>query len=139
MTVINDTRKIETVLTPSELNFFRTNVPRFLDYINVLQTQVTQISIRVGGSGSGTDIPDLDELTGEVSDLSDLVAAQEQDALIASLTGRIAELEKRLHAIESDFSVDTRALDAIEELRRDTPIDRYQELLSRIQALEAQL
>lgn len=69
----------------------------------------------------------------------DTLENQDVDALFYSLAGRVSQLENLVHGLASDFGVDTRALDAVEDLRRDTPIDRYQELLGRIESLEAQL
>lgn len=142
MTVVNDVRNLDNILTPDEINFFRTNVPRFLDYMKLQQTLISQLIIRVGGPGSGNNVADLDALTTRVTTAEsdvDQLENQDQEALIVSLAGRVAQLESLVHDMQSDFTGDTRAIDAIEDLRRDAPTDRYHELLSRIEALEAQL
>jgi hypothetical protein len=77
MTVVNDVRNLDNILTPNEINFFRDNVPRFLDYLKLQQTLITQLIIRVGGSGPGTGVIDLGELTEDVSDLTDQADANE--------------------------------------------------------------
>lgn len=142
MTVVNEVRNLDNILAPDEINFFRTNVPRFLDYMKFQQTLISQLIIRVGGSGPGTGVADLAALTERVETTEtdvDQLENQDQEALISSLAGRVAQLESLIHDMQSDFTSDTRAIDAIEDLRRDAPTDRYHELLSRIEALEAQL
>lgn len=142
MTVVNDIIRLESAVPPAELLAFQQPYPHILRALEMQQTLINQLIIRVGGSGPGTGVADLDALTDRVEVTEegvDQLENQDSEAFLVSLGGRVAQLESLIHDMQSDFAADTRAIDAIEDLRRETPVDRYNELLSRIEALEAQL
>jgi hypothetical protein len=76
-TQVNQLQPIEACLTPNEAEFFRKNAPHFLQALKLQQTVINQLVVRVGGSGPGTGVVDLGELTEDVAELSDQVEASE--------------------------------------------------------------
>lgn len=140
MTVVNEVRNLDNILAPDEINFFRTNTPRFLDYMKFQQTLISQLIIRVGGSGPGTGVADLDALTDRVevteSDIVELdeladpssqamfhaehaLNAADQAMIMASESGfnaQIADLRSRIEMIEY-YAGDVQLIAQIADLR----------------------
>lgn len=84
MTVVNQINRLEQVIPPDELRRFESQFPHLLRELQGSQTLISQLVVRVGGSGPGTDTTDLDALTETVSDLSDSLDAS--DSQIASVS-----------------------------------------------------
>lgn len=137
---LNQVTPIDTILPPAEMEFLRRNVPHLVEFMRGQTTLITQLSIRTGGSGSGSGVTDLSGLTADVAELDEIadpsspalfhaehaLNAADQAMIIASeagLHGQISDLKSRMDQIEYS-ATDLQLLAQIADLK------------SRIEALE---
>lgn len=147
MTVVNEIVRLESAVPPAELLAFQQPYPHILRALEMQQTLINQLIIRVGGSGPGTGVADLDALTDRVevteSDIVEIdeitdpsspalfhaehaLNAADQAMIMASSndqSAQIADLRSRVEAIEY-YAGDVQLIAQIADLR------------SRIEALE---
>ena len=140
MTVVNTPMRIESSVPPAELQNFQRAYPHLLRTLELQQTVINQLIVRVGGAGPGTGTDDLDALTGRVDEIDgDLTALDEiidpsspamfhaehaltlaDQAMImasdAGLQGQIADLKSRIETIEY-YAGDVQLIAQIADLR----------------------
>lgn len=140
MTVVNNIRRLETAVPPTELQRFEGQYPHILKELQVTQTLISQLIIRVGGPGSGNNVADLDALTDrvevteydivELDELADpssqalfhaehALNAADQAMIMASESGfnaQIADLRSRIEMIEY-YAGDVQLIAQIADLR----------------------
>lgn len=75
---LNASANIDRLLLPDDVRKIREAFPSLLDALKMQQTVITQLVVRVGGSGSGSSTTDLTALTARVDHNSALIELNDE-------------------------------------------------------------